>query len=1026
MGQIDLVKKQLKPHIGNMDVDNFIKTEMVLVLMESFSNFADSRKAFLLLHNYSLIGKLNHMKETAFLQRARLVLRQCSSKQRWKKLLEEYRRVPENIRLFKFIEEDDILKSACNGNIEVVTNRRAVYIDHIKNYSYTSKTNYADKGEYTFYLESNEPKNVHVNIPHHEPAISLSTEPKLSRESIKISINDLISSAKEMNETDHNDYCYQAIQTNVVKEVVNNKVITAEMIDIHNVVNMVGMVGSGKSTLMKVLSYHLAKRGKKIVIVLDTVSDTLQMYRYFRKFGILTSPLIGSGERTKYISQISRPGEKFLDSEYSEYLTGSCILAGMSDTQGESPLWGKEPCRKLSSKNKTYNCPFIDTCPAKKMYRDVLTSNIIVTTAQGLAAVRNPVDNRLFIEYVLEQADLVIFDECDNVQHILDEFFAPATDFDNFTKDMASHCAEYMELGAAKIDVEDENAKYYNDLCMTSTPKARRLREMIQSINDNWKYTLRETFSSMTLYKKLVSDSNDTKSPKLKLSPKALTILETVMGEVDDDTFEDILTYAKDPDDADIFEKRLTKWLSNNDCDTDPKLISHIKLYILFSQFDQYIQSLDAAYSFLPEDYKNEMELFNFLQSHFASQQKLLPSSPMGNLMGMKNDRRKGLQLYKQYAFGRALMTKMPWLKLTDDGKPLGPHILLLSGSSWADGCLEYHVNVPVKYILDFHVNDSWKREKLSNTAIFDLNTGIFVSGSVPEDRIENIKKIIGKIKDNINAELRSDDKILMIVNSYNEAKATAEHINKQFKDEPCAYMVSNDDEDNADSKHNIRRGDVAAFDKHSARILLAPAKAIERGYNIVNEKGHSSFGSVFFLVRPMAVPDEISAKCAKLNGLVEREFIRDSKLYTLNGYLKADKIRAYASKQWHIMEEQARKTLSNLDDTRRTDITAGLFVLILQIFGRLARITDANRRAPRVYFADGAFHTSPKNLDGYDVLYEIKSYLETLMNDPSCCEIANTLYGPFYEAFRKGVLKYAYEDTDISDGYDTADDFTD
>ncbi len=85
-----------------------------------------------------------------------------------------------------------------------------------------------------------------------------------------------------------------------------------------------------------------------------------------------------------------------------------------------------------------------------------------------------------------------------------------------------------------------------------------------------------------------------------------------------------------------------------------------------------------------------------------------------------------------------------------------------------------------------------------------------------------------------------------------------------------------------------ILRSEIADFSDHSADIMVAPAQAIERGYNIVDKDGHSAFGSVFFLVRPMEVPDEISSKCTKLNGYLERHCVLSEKK---NAFVKAAKL---------------------------------------------------------------------------------------------------------------------------------------
>ena len=215
-------------------------------------------------------------------------------------------------------------------------------------------------------------------------------------------------------------------------------------------------------------------------------------------------------------------------------------------------------------------------------------------------------------------------------------------------------------------------------------------------------------------------------------------------------------------------------------------------------------------------------------------------------------------------------------------------------------------------------------------------------------------------------------------------------YLNSLWSEKPAACMIRSTDGDDLKNEVKVLRGEVGSFDKHVAKILVAPAQAIERGYNIVDENGHSTFGSVFFLVRPMAVPDEISSKCAKLNGIIENHFCSEK---DTDAFKKSYELRQYAAKQWKVMEEQSKKSLTFLNDTMKKDVTASLFILILQIFGRLARITDKNKPAPKVFFADGAFRTAPDHPDGYDCLNELRDYLEQMMSDETSGEIAKTLY---------------------------------
>lgn len=1003
MCNLESIKKTLQSHMPqDICVNDFILTEMTLAVLEKFAPKDDVNTAHILLHNYALIGKIPETAEVAFLQKAHICLRQCSSKLKWQQLLEQYQDSKlDNIRYFILKEEvkdgKPILKLEHNPKSIPAPDRTDSYLEYIRYFEENHNIKYAKAGIYQFRADISENPWIEVKIPKRVPEMPARPVSKGERAEIIVKIADLLSSAEEMHKILPDDYCADTLKNNIIKTVVGNRVITAENLTIKETVNLVGMVGSGKSTLMKVLTYHLSKQDKRVVLVLDTVADVLHMYRYFRRLHLNVSPLIGKNERMKYIYQVMEKGAKYLQPEFSEYLTAPCIIAGMAQSSESALPFGKEPCTKLKKNRKSYICPYLDICPATKMYRDALTSSVVVTTVQGLATVRIPEENQLFLEYVLHQADLVMFDECDKIQKTLDEFFIPDTNFIEFIHNIADACRDYMKQDPEKLGT-DPNVISYFELCLQSLAMFRRVQESIKAISGTWEQLLRNIFSAMTLWKQLSEDSEKGKHP---ISEDVLKHLEAIMQEPDDEELDTILDYAGNRQQENKFTKKLQRWLEKYKCGYDTELLQHIKLYLVVVRFDKYVRSLDEAYSFLTEEQKSEMELFHFLQARFIAQQKLLPSAVMGNLFGMQNDAKKGLQLYRQYAFGRALMNRLPWLRLTETGKPVGPHVLLLSGSSWAEGCLEYHVNVPVKYLLEA---ENWKREKLAETIFIDLNTGIRVSGGGQEKRTEHLKQVIQKSMDSIEGELSNDGKILMIVNSYQEAKIAVKYLNTQLQERPerAACMVRPTDENNDVPKEfQVLRGEIADFHEHSARILIAPAQAIERGYNIVDKEGHSTFESVFFLVRPMAVPDEISGKCAKLNGIVERQFCAEdfSDLFT-----KSKELRHFATLKWREMERQSKKSLEYLNDTMKTDITAGLFILILQIFGRLARITNKAKPAPKVYFADGAFHTNPKHSEGYDCLNALREYLQQMMQSEAYGEIAKTLYQPFYEAFMRGV----------------------
>lgn len=395
-------------------------------------------------------------------------------------------------------------------------------------------------------------------------------------------------------------------------------------------------------------------------------------------------------------------------------------------------------------------------------------------------------------------------------------------------------------------------------------------------------------------------------------------------------------------------------------------------------------------------------ELYNFLKFSYTRQQHYLPNSLIGNIFGMKLDG-NDLRLFRQFAFGRAFMCSLPWLDTDPAGAALGPHVLLLSGSSWEPGCLQYHVNRPVDYLLEA---EPWKAAKLSTSTVRDLGIEQNVSGSAAEMRSGNLGIVLSQTMATLRDELDADGagKALVIVNSYREAEDARDRIEQEFRRKgqaiKVAALVRNNHEH---GEHFVPRSEVYKFCDHPAKVLVAPAMAIECGFNIVDRGGHAVFTSLIFSVRPMGTPHDLGGRYRKLNGLIERE-VGD---YPANPGEFATEVRASAWRTWKTMERDENLPMGAWRTMGRQflvdDAISTLMVTIIQIFGRLARLADKERPAPHVYFADAAFRGGDGKLS-FRTLEELGAYMERLMHDSDQPEVAKALYGPFYESFRKGI----------------------
>ena len=70
---------------------------------------------------------------------------------------------------------------------------------------------------------------------------------------------------------------------------------------------------------------------------------------------VSVSPVIGRGGREKYIDQVAKAQEKYLQNEYSKYLTAPCIVDGMAKNKSDKssvPMFGNEPCGSLMKYKK--------------------------------------------------------------------------------------------------------------------------------------------------------------------------------------------------------------------------------------------------------------------------------------------------------------------------------------------------------------------------------------------------------------------------------------------------------------------------------------------------------------------------------------------------------------------------------------------------------------------------------------------------------------------------------------------------
>lgn len=1001
-----------------MPLSRFAAIEAVLHLLTINAPDADPTKAYLLFTQYQLIGTKECTTMEHTLQQARHTLGYYRSQKYWQDDLRDYREPRYNaVRAFSFEELDGTVSfSKTKGAYPYPYEERQKEWAHFwpECFEDSRTPPYAGAGTYRYVypnLESGEVEAVQVKFDNdYAPSVQLTTPEKGYRAPISISLDELLNAAKEMAEICPGDPCHMILKTNILKQIIGNSVKSCTELTLREVVNIVGMVGAGKSTLIKVLAFWCHQNGYRIAIVVDTVAEVLNLQKYLSALGITASPLIGRNERLKYINQVAQSNETCLSEDFSQYLTPACLIDGMDAQHSAAIAFGKEPCYSLKKGSKNHLCPYFNQCLGTKMLRECFTASVVLTTVAGFAASRVGQQRETFLELTMRDFDLVIFDESDRVQKTLDHFFMPETSFNNYIRECAEDCSAYMRLSSKRRE-ENLAEQRYDEMQRQSVTVLSCLVKSLHHELGTWKKIAHgDPFSALTLLEDLYREESEYRIPRSVY--KAIYDLIDMQGEdhIRQSTLWAVLESSCKSTDEAFFNQMYRIWL--NELGTDfprPKKDrvkriqdARIKLILRLIYFDHFIRGLSDAYEASHETSYGQNELFGFLQTRFRQQQYFLPSALCGNLFGLKKTDDEDIILFRQFAFGRSLMKDLPYLHTDAQGNPAGPHVILLSGSSWAEGSYEYHVNRPVNYILEA---DSEKRIFLEKTRFFESGFPERVSGAADDERMAQLHYVTQKSVELIIREYeRKAGKILLVVNSYAQAQEVQQTLEAALRKANCPARVCRMVSDAISIQNDqgtVRRGEVSRFAKMSEEILIAPAMAIERGHNIVDEYGHSALCAVFFMVRPMAVPDDIQQKGSKLNGFVETHCKRapNESLFAYNV-----RIRQFAAQQWAKMSKSKSFGLAELDDDERKDVVATLFVLILQIFGRLARVTDVTKPEPHVYFIDGAFRGREGKQGDFDCLSELGRYLDALMTQKESAEIAETLYAPFYKAYRKDI----------------------
>jgi hypothetical protein len=843
----------------------------------------------------------------------------------------------------------------------------------------------------------------------------------------------------------------------------------AQSLTFNGVMHLIGMVSSGKSTLMDILAVWAARNNLQVTLVVGDVINAINKATQFVKLGLTAAPILGRSNRDEHIERLHniQSSEEKADWESRfnhtgfRWLSTACPLDELG-ASGESLNTLDYPCIKLykseeGQRKKINSCPLYAVCPFSRGQRELVESSIWVATPGSMVYSRVDAslnkENITFAELIYRRSNLVIIDEADRVQAQLDRMFSPEQVLvckgepgkSGWLSDLYHRVVTVLNQ-EGRGQLRDDRVERWIQAHDVAQNAANRIYGLI--LQESVIKTLvknKEYFTAWLLFSNLSDDLIENREnsslpgifcdylddPLREESNHALA--ELARNAIFNPNNENVRTHIKNwIGKQDVFNKTLSDISLEK---VSIKLHFTLLVAVLQDRLNQIVIQWKEVEEVLKLGNNNSMMFHRPPRDYDA----VLPQSPMGNILGFQYIQSSDLEqsagefrFFRCMGVGRWLMLRFHEL-FNADGL-VGPHVLLLSGSSWAGHSPVYHIQVPVTGVLhspksEVDAIDKSRFEFLP--FLGEEEQAIKVSGKQGDARNcalhRLLEKLIGynKLGGPSRLEIERDKwleqgrkRILLVVGSYEEAKESRRYIESIRQDLKGKVINLIRDEETTEAEgsnvqNTLQRGLVNSFAETGGWILIAPLLAIERGHNILNENEEAAIGSVYFLVRPHPRPDDIDFALHSINRWAVSQcekfdnFGAESEKGPPPVKQLGTEFRNEAFRKWRYLLKLPM-IFSTLPFEEKKDVTWNLLVAIWQVIGRLVR----SGKPARVFFCDAAFAahmTEPKDVSNPDssLIINMQRILRPYFEEVDCVDskeraLVEALYGPLYKALKK------------------------
>jgi hypothetical protein len=249
---------------------------------------------------------------------------------------------------------------------------------------------------------------------------------------------------------------------------IGDKLQITNKIELEGIKHLLGLPGSGKTTILMLIAIWLGNHGYKALFLFPSIEVARQYYTQLKFHEIKVGMLVGNSDETRRRHgnnlaesiAISSENNGFANTiEGAELFSLNCILPAF--TKQDTSFWkfGEAPCSNiLQGKTKTGKpqenlCPLWTMCGRNTAPRDLINANIWVGHVLSMDTDIPPhaIDEQIrYFELIARTFDVVVFDEADMVQSLLDKYGVATLNISGSEKSIHSKIFEAINNRFAK------------------------------------------------------------------------------------------------------------------------------------------------------------------------------------------------------------------------------------------------------------------------------------------------------------------------------------------------------------------------------------------------------------------------------------------------------------------------------------------------------------------------------------------------------------------------------------------------